>query len=290
MAVSRPRRCPTRPPPAPRAFSSIMRRPNFADPRVREALDLAFDFEWSNKNLFYGLYKRTASFFENSDLKAEGSPTPAELALLEPLRGQIPDEAFGRRRVAAGQRRLGPGPQTADEGEPRSSTRPAGSSTAPCAATTRAQPLKVEFLLDDPSFERIVGPYVQNLRRIGVDASIRIVDDAQYQQRLKDFDFDTLSPAFRPRPDARHRASRLLWLGCRIGPWQLQPCRREVAGRRRADRQGHRRPSRARSSRSPAVRSTGFCGPCVLGAALAQGQPQHCPLGRVRQAGDQAQI
>ena len=76
-------------------FFLNMRRPTFADPRVREALGLAFDFEWSNKNMFYGLYTRTASIFENSDLKAEGSPTPEELALLEPLRGQIPDEAFG---------------------------------------------------------------------------------------------------------------------------------------------------------------------------------------------------
>ena len=172
-----------------------MRRPTFADPRVREALGLAFDFEWSNKNLFYGLYKRTASIFENSDLKAEGSPTPAELALLEPLRGQIPDEAFGpvvsppvsdgsgldRKLLMKASRLLDQAGWKLDGSLRRDD---------------KGQPLEVEFLLDDPSFERIVGPYVQSLRRIGVDASIRIVDDAQYQQRLKDFDFDTLTQRF----------------------------------------------------------------------------------------------
>ena len=270
-------------------FFLNMRRPAFADPRVREALGLAFDFEWSNKNLFYGLYKRTASIFENSDLKAEGAPAPDELALLEPLRGQIPDEAFGpvvsppvsdgsgldRKLLMKASRLLDQAGWKLDGSLRRDD---------------KGQSLEVEFLLDDPSFERIVGPYVQSLRRIGVDASIRIVDDAQYQQRLKDFDFDTLTQRFGLGQNSRHRASRLLRLGCRSGQWQLQPCRREVAGGRHADRQGHPgQVARRAEGRRPCARS-GVAGHALLGAALAQGQPHRCLLGRVRQAGDQAEI
>jgi microcin C transport system substrate-binding protein len=176
-------------------FFLNMRRPTFADPRVREALGLTFDFEWSNKNLFYGLYKRTASVFENSDLKAEGTPSAEELALLEPLRGQIPDEAFGpvvSPPVSDGSgldRKL---LQKASRLLDQAGWKLAG----PLRRNDKGEPLRVEFLLDDPAFERIVGPNVQSLRRIGVDASIRIVDDAQYQQRLKDFDFDTLTQRF----------------------------------------------------------------------------------------------
>ena len=72
-----------------------MRRPKFADPRVRQALTYAFDFEWVNKNIMFGSYNRTYSFFQNSPLMAEGAPKPEELALLEPLRGQLPEEVFG---------------------------------------------------------------------------------------------------------------------------------------------------------------------------------------------------
>ncbi len=71
-----------------------IRRPFFADVRVRRALDLAFDFEWSNANLFYGLYTRSRSYFNNSELEAKGLPSDAELALLEPLRDKIPPEVF----------------------------------------------------------------------------------------------------------------------------------------------------------------------------------------------------
>ena len=92
------------------------RRPKFADLRVRKALDYAFDFEWTNKNIFYGLYTRTESFFENSDMKATGKPSPAELALLEPFRGQLPARGVRGALHAARLRRLGPGSQAAARG------------------------------------------------------------------------------------------------------------------------------------------------------------------------------
>jgi microcin C transport system substrate-binding protein len=176
-------------------FFLNMRRPVFADPRVRQAMALAFDFEWSNKNLFYGLYERTGSVFENSACKAEGSPPPEELALLEPLRGDIPAEAFGevpsppvsdasgrdRKLLSQASRLLDEAGWTVDGTVRRNAD---------------GEPLKIEFLLDDTTFERIVGPYVQNLKRIGVDASIRVVDDAQYQSRMKSYDFDTVVQRF----------------------------------------------------------------------------------------------
>lgn len=167
------------------------RRPAFRDVRVRRALDLAFDFEWSNRNLFFGLYKRTTSFFENSDLEASGPPSPAELELLEPWRKQLPTEVFGEPYSP---------PVTEGSGTPRENLRAAAKLLADAGWTmdpgTRLlrnaanETLKTEFLIDEPLFERIVGPYIKNLRAIGIDASLRRVDPAQYQQRMKSFDFD----------------------------------------------------------------------------------------------------
>ena len=93
-----------------------LRRPAFHDPRVREAIGYAFDFEWTNHNLMYDAYKRTTSYFENSDLKAKGPPTEAEKALLEPFRDKLPAAVFGETLPAAGLRRLRPGPQSAAQG------------------------------------------------------------------------------------------------------------------------------------------------------------------------------
>ncbi len=176
-------------------FFLNMRRPVFADPRVRQAMALAFDFEWSNKNLFYGLYERTGSVFENSACKAEGSPSAEELALLEPLRSGIPAEAFGE----------APSPPVSDaSGRDRKLLSQASKLLDEAGwkvdgtvrRNAQGEPLKIEFLLDDTTFERIVGPYVQNLKRIGVDASIRVIDDAQYQSRMKSYDFDTVVQRF----------------------------------------------------------------------------------------------
>ena len=165
------------------------RREKFKDVRVREALGLAFDFEWSNKNLFFGLYTRTASYFENSDLKAVGLPSPEELALLEPFRDKLPAAVFGEP--------VSP-PVTDGSGNNRAQLRQAAKLLADAGwqqtpqgvRNAAGQPLSIEILMDSPSFERIIAPYVKILKSIGIDATMRMVDAAQYERRMKDFDFD----------------------------------------------------------------------------------------------------
>jgi microcin C transport system substrate-binding protein len=170
------------------------RLPKFSDPRTRQALGLGFDFEWSNQNLFFGIYSRASSFFQSSDFMAAGRPTPAELALLEPYRGQIPEEAFGEAVVPA---------KSDGSGRDRALLRRA--SELLTAAGWRQQgnrvvdasgaPLTIEFLIDAQVFERILTPWMENLKAIGVEASIRQVDPAQYAERLKNFDFDVILSA-----------------------------------------------------------------------------------------------
>ncbi len=168
------------------------RREKFKDPRVRRALSYAFDFEWSNKNLFYNLYQRTESFFENSDMKAEGMPSGEELALLEPYRGQLAEEVFETAYLQ---------PVSDGSGADRSLLRQA-SALLQEAGFTRSggkllgpdgKPFAIEFLNNTKAFERIINPYLKNLQRLGIDASFRLVDAAQYQSRLNDYDFDICS-------------------------------------------------------------------------------------------------
>ncbi len=166
------------------------RRDKFKDVRVRQALDLAFDFEWSNKKLFYGLYQRTSSFFENSDMKATGKPSAEELALLEPFKDKLPPAVFDEPYTP---------PVTDASGNNRDNLKKArdliqAAGWAPGAdrllRNSRNETLDVEILLFEPAFERIAGPYTENLKKIGVNASIRRVDPAQYERRMKSFDFD----------------------------------------------------------------------------------------------------
>ena len=166
------------------------RRAKFADPRLRRALGYAFDFEWTNKNLFNGAYSRTESYFSNSELASSGLPDAAELALLEPFRDQIPAAVFNEVHET---------PKTDGSGNARRNLRTAlkilgqagwaiidGKLINP----VDGEPLEIEFLIVSPLFERIIAPYVKNLEKLGVGARIRLVDSAQYQKRLEDFDFD----------------------------------------------------------------------------------------------------
>ncbi|MBI1651250.1 hypothetical protein C6Y62_15130 [Hyphomicrobium sulfonivorans] len=157
------------------------RKDQFKDKRVREALDLAFDFEWSNKNLFFDLYSRTQSFFENSELKASGLPSAAELALLEPFKDKLPPEVFGEPYVP---------PATDGSGRNRDNLRKAHQLLAEAGYGQGGKPLNVEILSFEEGFDRIIIPYIENLKRIGVNASLRRVDPAQYERRIKSFDFD----------------------------------------------------------------------------------------------------
>jgi len=184
------------------------RRDKFADRRVRLALDYAFDFEWTNENLFYGFYTRTASYFENSDLKAEGAPNEAELKLLEPYRDKLPKSVFETAYTP---------PQSDGSGRDRRMLRTASRLLREAGWEIRGgkrvnaqtgEPLTIEFLIFSPTFERVIGPYVRNLEALGIDASIRRVDPSQYQERMKSFDFDITTQRFvlsqTPGPELRN--------------------------------------------------------------------------------------
>lgn len=172
------------------------RREKFADPRVREALALAFDFEWTNKNLFYESYARTHSFFQNSDMMAEGPPSQAELALLEPYRDQLPAEVFGEPWTP---------PVSDGSGQDRRLLRQARKLLEEAGWTVqngvlrneKGEPFTIEILDQTGStFDRIALPYIRNLEMLGIQATLRQVDPAQYQSRLNDFDFDMVSSRF----------------------------------------------------------------------------------------------
>ncbi len=174
------------------AFVFNLRRAKFRDRRLREALAYAFDFEWSNKNLFYGQYTRTASYFSNSELAATGLPSADERALLDPLRGKIPDEVFTGVYAP---------PATDGSGNIRGNLRKAVRLLKKAGwkvvknrlvDPTTGQPMEIEFLLVSPAFERVISPFIRNLKRLGVRGHIRTVDPAQYQNRLRDFDFDVV--------------------------------------------------------------------------------------------------
>jgi microcin C transport system substrate-binding protein len=171
-----------------------LRREKFQDARVREALDLMFNFEWTNQTLFFGLYEQGYSFWQNTELAATGLPSAEELALLEPLRDQLreevftqdpyaaaassPDDARDRRKARAALRLLQEaGYQAGDDGLLRKDGRT----------------LDIEFLNSSPLFDRIINPYVSNLKSIGINASLNRVDDAQQTQRERDFDFDIIT-------------------------------------------------------------------------------------------------
>jgi microcin C transport system substrate-binding protein len=174
------------------SFAFNTRRKKFADKRLRLAFNHAFDFEWSNANLFYGQYKRSASYFSNSELAATGLPGPDELALLEPLRGKIPDEVFTTEYT---------NPVNATPQDRRANLRTAldllgaaGWTIGPDRKLVNAagEALEVEFLLVSPLFERIVLPYAEQLKLIGIQSLVRTVDDAQYERRRQNFDYDII--------------------------------------------------------------------------------------------------
>lgn len=165
------------------------RRRQFKDRRLREALIDAFDFEWTNKNIMYGSYDRTHSLFENSPMKAVGKPSSAELKLLEPFRGKLPDEIFGNPYLP---------PVTDGSGHDRRWLRKGaqllGQAGYPIKDRKRVlpdgTPITIEFLIDEPTFKPHHLPLIQNLAILGIEASLRIVDPVQYRARVDDFDFD----------------------------------------------------------------------------------------------------
>jgi microcin C transport system substrate-binding protein len=171
------------------AWAFNERRPIFQDRRVRQALGEMFDFEWTNKTLFYGAYTRTKSYFSNSELASHGVPGPDELKLMEPFRGKVPDEVFTKAYDP---------PKTDGSGNIRDNAREALALLGAAGWTVKGQrlvnqrgePMQFEILLWEPTFERITLPFVKNLERVGIQARVRTVDPAQYEKRVEDFDFD----------------------------------------------------------------------------------------------------
>ncbi|QQN65148.1 ABC transporter substrate-binding protein [Bradyrhizobium diazoefficiens] len=173
------------------AFAFNIRRNQFRDPRLRRAFNYAFDFEEMNKQLFYGQYKRINSYFEGTELASSGLPEGQELAILQAVKDKVPPEVF----TTAYQNPVGGTPEAV-----RANLREAAKLLKEAGFEVRdhklvdstGKPLSVEILVQDPSSERIALFYKPSLERIGVGASIRVVDDAQYQNRLRSFDFDMI--------------------------------------------------------------------------------------------------
>jgi microcin C transport system substrate-binding protein len=175
--------------PAMQAFAINQRRERFRDVRVRRALDLCFDFEWTKRTLFAGSYERSQSNFERSDFRAEGLPSPQELALLEPFRNELPPEVFGEPVMQ---------PVSDGSGRDRKLLGQAAKLLAEAGwkrvggfvVNDKGERLAVEILAEDDSLVRITSPWADNMKAVGIDASVRLVDSNQFEERQNNFDFD----------------------------------------------------------------------------------------------------
>ena len=173
-------------------YTFNLRNPKFQDPRVREAISLLFDFEWTNKQLFYGSYIRTQSFFENSELAARGLPSAAELEILEPLRGSIPDQVFTevyQTPVSDGsgiirERRLEAWRLLQEAGYRIENDR---------MVNAEGEPLEFEFIIAQANLERVLLPFKRNLAELGIEMTIRRADVSQYINRMRSRDFEMTS-------------------------------------------------------------------------------------------------
>ncbi|KZZ58743.1 hypothetical protein A3762_07055 [Oleiphilus sp. HI0125] len=173
------------------AFVLNTRKAYLSDPKVRRALTYAFDFEWTNSNLFHSTYKRSLSYFENSELASSGVPEGEELAILEKFKTQLPAEVFTTPYSV---------PSTAKPNSIRKNLRSAMSLLKEAGYDVKngkrvdqnGNPFKLEFLMFQKDFERVVQPFIKNLERLGIDARITVVDTTQYINRLRDFDFDVV--------------------------------------------------------------------------------------------------
>ncbi len=174
------------------SFYLNLRRAKFEDPRTRQAVAMLFDFEWTNRNLFHSLYDRTYSIFQNSDLEAREAPSAAELALLEPYRGVLPNAVF--ERPYKPEKTDGSGNIRGALRQARKLLKEAGWRVKDTKMVdAQGQPFEIEFLSFSRGFERIIAPYIRNLARLGIEAKFRLVEPAQYQSRIQSFDFDIIT-------------------------------------------------------------------------------------------------
>lgn len=190
-------------------FVFNLRRPVFQDIRVRQALSLMLDYEWTNKQLFNGAYTRTGSYFENSEMAAKGLPSPAELKILEPLRGKIPEQAFSE---------VFHNPVTDGSGMIREQQRKAYKLLQDAGwqivndkmVDTQGKPVSIEFLVAQTEFERVLLPFKRNLADLGIELSIRRVEVPQYINRLRSRDFDMIVSGF-PQSSSPGNEQREFW-------------------------------------------------------------------------------
>ncbi len=178
------------------AFVMNTRKSPFSNRLFRQALAYAYDFQWSRKTLFYGQYHQPASYFSNSDLASSGLPSAAELEILEPYRGRIPEEVFTKEYQP---------PKTDGSGNIRKNLRQAAKLMKAAGFQVKdkklvdpatGQPVEIEFLYAQPSSERLLAPIAKNLERLGIAARLRMVDSAQYANRAREFDFDIITISF----------------------------------------------------------------------------------------------
>ncbi len=191
------------------SFAFNIRRPQFQDPRVRRAFNLAFDFEWANKNLFYDQYQRVNSYFDNSELKAEGLPKGRELEILQEVKDLVPAEVF----TAEWKNPVNASPEDVRRHLGQAAKLLAEAGWIPkggVLTNAKGVELTAEFLLVQPDFERIVLPFKTALERLGVKASLRIVDTSQYQRRHDTFDFDIIVASF-PQSESPGNEQRDFW-------------------------------------------------------------------------------
>ncbi|WP_427901663.1 extracellular solute-binding protein [Marinobacter caseinilyticus] len=192
------------------AFVFNTRRDKFSDPQVRKAISYAFDFDWANRNLFYNQYRRTDSYFENSDLASSGLPSGEELAILERYRDQLPEAVFTEPYSP---------PSTTGDSSLRDNLRIAigllrdagyAIKDGKMTHTETGQTLAFEMLLHQKAFERVVLPFKGNLEKLGIDVDVRLVDTNQYIQRVRSFDFDVITQVL-PQSDSPGNEQREYW-------------------------------------------------------------------------------
>jgi microcin C transport system substrate-binding protein len=178
-------------------FLINLRKPMFQDVRVRHALSLAFDYDWMNRMMFYGQYRREQSYFDASPFAAKGMPGPKELALLEPLRGSIPPEAFGP--MLKQPDTLPPNSLRGNLREARNLLSQAGWHYRDGALRdTNGNPMTIEIIDDEPGMDRLILPYMQALGMLGIQAHMREIDSALYQKRLDNFEYDMTTYIYNP--------------------------------------------------------------------------------------------
>ncbi|MGG5291102.1 extracellular solute-binding protein [Pseudomonas shirazensis] len=190
-------------------FVFNLRKPMFQDVRVRKALSLLLDYEWTNKQLFNGAYTRTSSYFENSDMAAKQPATPDELKILEPLRGQIPEQAFTE--VFKNPVSDGTGMIREQQRQAYKLLQEAGWKIVDDKMVdAQGKPVVIEFLLAQTEFERVLLPFKRNLADLGIELTLRRVEVPQYINRLRSRDFDMIVSGF-PQSNSPGNEQREFW-------------------------------------------------------------------------------